>query len=284
MTDRPHPTTVPYAPQLAFLTTPLARSLALSLGFHLLLFLSWPKPAPPPSEPAPMVVSLAPPADDRQERPTPLPKEALARTETARAAPAKIAKQDAPPTLSKHEPVREAAPRKDKLPETVRKDEPPPIPAPPTPSRPNAREEIPEKTVIAERELPTVNQLLPPLYSSDGGGNRARVPLETKEPQYVSYFNSIKRSIDANWKYPELALRYGLQGRLIVEFEISENGQLDGLRVIRSSGSSLLDEEAVRAIRSAAPFAPIPRWIEQKPLAITARMEYHDGRLTRPAR
>lgn len=282
MTDRPHPTTVRYAPSLAFLTTPLARALALSLGFHLLLFLSWPNPAAPPSEPAPMVVSLAPPASSRQQ--SPLPKGALAPTETPRAAPARIAKRDAPPTLNKHEPLHEAAPKKDPLPETAKKDEALPIPAPRAQPRPNAREELPEKTVIAERDLPTVKQLLPPLYSSDGGASRARVPLETKEPQYVSYFSSIKRSIDANWKYPELALRYGLQGRLIVEFEISETGQLEGLRVIRSSGSSLLDEEAVRAIRSAAPFAPIPRWIEQKPLPITARMEYHDGRLSRPAR
>jgi len=128
--------------------------------------------------------------------------------------------------------------------------------------------------------------LLPPLSraSDVDGGGAGRVPLETKDPQYISYFTSIKRSIDANWKYPELALRYGLQGRLIVEFEILENGQLVGLRLLRSSGSALLDDEALRAIRSAAPFAPIPRWIEQRPLPITARMEYHDGRLTRPVR
>lgn len=282
MIDGPHLRTILYAPPLAFLTTPLARSLALSLGFHLLLFLSWPNPAAPPSESAPMVVSLAPPANSRQQSPP--PKGTLGPTETPRAAPARIAKRDAPPTFRKREPVRDEASKKGPPPETAKKDEALSIPASPTQPRPSAREELPEKTVITERELPTVKQLLPPLYSSDGGGSRARVSLESKEPQYVSYFTSIKRSIDANWKYPELALRYGLQGRLIVEFEISETGQLDGLRVIRSSGSSLLDEEAVRAIRSAAPFAPIPRWIEQKPLPITARMEYYDGRLSRPSR
>jgi protein TonB len=156
-------------------------------------------------------------------------------------------------------------------------------PAPPPAARPITREEFPERAVIAERELPTLKQLLPPLsQAGDLSSGRDRVPLETKDPQYIGYFTSIKRSIDANWKYPELALRYGLQGRLIIEFEISESGQIDGLRLVRSSGSALLDDEAMRAIRSAAPFAPIPRWITQRPLPITARMEYHDGRVSRP--
>jgi TonB family protein len=49
--------------------------------------------------------------------------------------------------------------------------------------------------------------------------------------------------------------------------------------VVRSSGSELLDQEAVRAIRAAAPFPPIPTWIKPIPLSISAAMEYHDNRL-----
>ncbi|MBM4262502.1 MAG: energy transducer TonB [Deltaproteobacteria bacterium] len=290
MTERP--TTVRYAPPLPFLASRAARAFVLSCGFHLLmlLLLGLPSPKAPPSEPAPIVVSLAPSPNNERGRPAPPPRSApaSARADKAPLTPAKIAKADGPPTLNRHEPVREAAARKEPAaPVATKKDDPVPLAIPTAPAttpRPSPREQTAEKTVIAERELPTVKQLLPPLYSSDGGGGRRSIPLETKEPQYVSYFTSIKRSIDANWKYPELALQYGLQGRLIVEFDILENGHLESLRVIRSSGSALLDDEAVRAIRSAAPFAPIPRWIEQKPLPITARMEYHDGRLTRPTR
>lgn len=288
MIDRLRPATVKYAPRVAFLAAPVARCCAISLTLHLLVLLlvsSW-RSVPAPSEPAPIVVSFAPPANRTAERSAPVPKGAIAPMDKARPAPAQIAKNAAPPTLSQHEPAREVTKKKEPPPaaQTPKKEDDvvamtAPAPAP----RPAAREEFSDKAILAERELPTVKQLLPPLYSSDGGTGRSRVPLESKEPQYVSYFSSIKRSIDAHWKYPELALRYGLQGRLIVEFEIMENGHLEGLRVIRSSGSALLDDEAVRAIRSAAPFAPIPRWIQQKPLPITARMEYHDGRLTRPA-
>lgn len=279
--------TVKYEPRLAILATPGARFGALSLTLHLLVFLLlWlGRSTPLSSEPAPIRVSFIPPANRATERSAATPKGTLAPLDKVRAAPAKSAKNDATPTLSRHEPVREvAAKNAPAQPETAKKEEATQVTAPAPAPRPNTREEYPEKAVIAERELPTVKQLLPPLYSSDSGSGRNRVPLETKEPQYISYFSSIKRSIDAHWKYPELALRYGLQGNLLVEFEILENGHLEGLRVIRSSGSALLDDEAVRAIRSAAPFAPIPRWIEQKPLPISARMEYHDGRLTRPGR
>jgi outer membrane biosynthesis protein TonB len=41
----------------------------------------------------------------------------------------------------------------------------------------------------------------------------------------------------------------------------------------------LLDNEALRAIKAAAPFPPIPTWIKSNPLRISATMEYRDSRL-----
>ena len=95
----------------------------------------------------------------------------------------------------------------------------------------------------------------------------------------MTYFNKVKQLIESQWEYPELALRYGLQGTLALEFMIGSSGQLERLRLIRSSGSQVLDEEALRAIKAAAPFPPIPPWIKPNPLLISASMEYHDNRL-----
>ncbi|MGH7886702.1 MAG: energy transducer TonB, partial [Candidatus Binatia bacterium] len=88
-----------------------------------------------------------------------------------------------------------------------------------------------------------------------------------------------KQNIEQQWEYPDVALRYGLQGRLSLEFTIGGSGQLEQLRMIRSSGSQVLDEEALRAIKAAAPFPPIPSWIKPIPLSISASMEYHDNRV-----
>lgn len=137
-----------------------------------------------------------------------------------------------------------------------------------------------EKGVASERRLPTVKELLPPItYSGSGGRGNAPVSLNTKDPAYVSYFNRIKQAIEVNWEYPELAKRYGLQGKLAVEFTVGSDGQLEQLRIVRSSGSQLLDDEAIRAIRAAAPFPRIPSWIKGSPLPISASMEYSDSRV-----
>ena len=103
--------------------------------------------------------------------------------------------------------------------------------------------------------------------------------LDTRDPQYVTYFNSIKRAIEVVWQYPELALRYGLQGRLLLEFSILGNGDIESAKIVRSSGSNLLDEEALRAVKAAAPFGPIPPWIGKNRIDIVASFEYLDNRL-----
>lgn len=145
---------------------------------------------------------------------------------------------------------------------------------------PIAREATQEETVVAERQLPSVKDLLPPpSWSSSNSRAAAPVSLNTRDPIYVTYFNKIKQSIESQWEYPEIALRYGLQGKLSLEFTIAGNGRLEQLRLIHTSGSQLLDEEAIRAIKAAAPFPPIPPWIKPNPLSISASMEYHDNRL-----
>jgi len=141
---------------------------------------------------------------------------------------------------------------------------------------------MPEQAIVTERPLPTLKELLPPVGWSADSRSRATdgpVRLDTTDPQYLTYFSSIKRAIEIVWQYPELALRYGLQGRLLLEFSILGNGDLESARIVRSSGSNLLDEEALRAVKAAAPFGPIPPWIGRNRIDIVASFEYLDNRL-----
>lgn len=136
---------------------------------------------------------------------------------------------------------------------------------------------------IVQRPLPTLKELLPPAIWSPSieqpNNKEGPIRLDTREPKYVSYFTSIKRAIEHVWEYPESALRLGLQGKLVMEFTISGDGHLEGTRLIRSSGFSVLDQEAVRAVQTAAPFHAIPPWIGKSRLEVVASFEYHDNRL-----
>lgn len=250
---------------MALLHTTLPRFFALSLAIHILALLSL--RALPPMDRAtdpPIPVSLAPQIERETAPATGAPKSAPA-TRTAKI-PAHTAKKDSAAVGNE----RLSAPREKPAPVEPIREEPPPV----------VREPIAENTVVAERTLPSVKDLLPSAnYSTSSARANAPISLNTKDPTYVNYFTKIKQSIEVQWEYPEMALRYGLQGRLALEFTIRANGHLEYLRVVRSSGSELLDQEAVRAVRAAAPFPPIPNWIKPVPLPIAAAMEYHDNRL-----
>jgi TonB family protein len=253
---------------VALLNTSLIRFFFVSVAVHTLLlcFIYLGRHVKiAPQDPIAVSLLLAPEKD--QAAPTRIP-----RTPTRPSkAPTTVAKKDSPVTKERSVPAQEKTVKN----EIGRKDSIPAAPSQAPPSEP-----IREKTVVVERELPTVKDLLPPLtWSSSNSRASAPVSLNTKDPIFVSYFNKIKQSIESEWEYPELALRYGLQGRLSLEFTIATDGQLTQLRLIRSSGSQLLDEEAIRAIKAAAPFPPIPSWIKPNPLPISASMEYHDNRL-----
>lgn len=147
----------------------------------------------------------------------------------------------------------------------------------------SSNEQAREKNTIVQRPLPALKDLLPPVTWSASGerstNKEGAIALNTREPKYISYFTAIKRAIELVWEYPEPALRYGLQGKLVLEFTIQGNGQLEGTRLIRSSGFSVLDQEAIRAVQAAAPFHPIPPWIGKSRLDIVASFEYLDNRL-----
>jgi protein TonB len=110
-------------------------------------------------------------------------------------------------------------------------------------------------------------------------GNHRAIPLNTSDARYAPYTQTVKQWIEARWEYPDLAKHYGLQGRVVVEFTILQNGHVEFLSLVRSSGSKLLDEEAVRAIKAAVPFKPFPRSIQETSLRIIAGFIYSDQRV-----
>lgn len=100
------------------------------------------------------------------------------------------------------------------------------------------------------------------------------INLDTTELKYISYMTKIKRQIELVWTYPTLAIERGEQGTLILQFTIVSTGQLKGVKIIRSSGSKILDNSAVEAITTAAPYPVFPKEWKEEEITIAARMEY----------
>ena len=106
------------------------------------------------------------------------------------------------------------------------------------------------------------------------------VDLSTTEFKYLSYFIKMKRQIESVWQYPKESQIRGEYGTLFLVFTIKSDGYLEGVQLINSSGYARLDNEAVRAINAAAPFAPFPKsWGGLERLNIRATFEYTGRRI-----
>lgn len=71
-------------------------------------------------------------------------------------------------------------------------------------------------------------------------------------------YEYIKRRVRQYLVYSPQAKRMGIQGMVTVSFTIQQDGRVRDVAVSKSSGYSLLDESALEAVRSAAPFAAPP--------------------------
>ena len=68
------------------------------------------------------------------------------------------------------------------------------------------------------------------------------------------YFSEIQRRVRRNWN-PKFTME---EYTTVLNFSIKRNGQITGLKVVRTSGSEDVDREALEAIQDSAPFDPLP--------------------------
>lgn len=92
------------------------------------------------------------------------------------------------------------------------------------------------------------------------------VSARTREHKYAAYMDAWRIKVEAigNLNYPEEARRQGLTGELVLDVALKQDGSVKYMTVLRSSGSSILDEAALRIVRLAAPFAPFPEAIRSE--------------------
>ncbi len=101
-----------------------------------------------------------------------------------------------------------------------------------------------------------------------------RVDINTSDYRFIGYFTLMRKAIEAVWFYPSDAARRGLQGEVALEFTIFKDGTVKGVRILQSSGYEILDRAIVEAIKTAAPFSPLPNDMRKNKLVITGSFRY----------
>gem|GEM_PF-445178 len=99
--------------------------------------------------------------------------------------------------------------------------------------------------------------------------------LDSRDPVYLPYLARLKRRIQNEWVYPEEAWSRGVSGELLLVFTLNRNGSLTNVRLVHSSGFPILDQEALRAVKQAAPYDPFPPQMGEEPWNISASFHYY---------
>ncbi len=75
-----------------------------------------------------------------------------------------------------------------------------------------------------------------------------------KEPDFGPYMMELQRRIKRRWNPP----RGNESKRVVLLFKVSKDGRLISLKMHRTSGVPEADQAAIRAVKEAAPFRPLP--------------------------
>jgi len=103
----------------------------------------------------------------------------------------------------------------------------------------------------------------------------------TQEYKYAAYMDAWRNKVEyvGNLNYPEEAKRRSVRGNVMLDVAIKEDGSVEGVSILRSSGHKLIDDAAVRIVHLAAPFAAFPSDIraEHDVLHITRTWKFNDS-------
>ncbi|MEX0843686.1 MAG: energy transducer TonB [Balneolaceae bacterium] len=125
----------------------------------------------------------------------------------------------------------------------------------PPPPRPVVPVEVPNDEIIedelidldSELDMDAPMDLPPPPPPSDDNEQEEEIFVVVEQmPELKGGLASIQKRI----KYPEMALKAGIEGRVVVQFVIDEEGNVTNPIIVRGIGGGC-DEEALKAVKEA---------------------------------
>jgi protein TonB len=131
------------------------------------------------------------------------------------------------------------------------------------------KEEVPDQEELKDKTVATVtvkgNTDAPDLSELSGTGDK--VVEEVVEQKVYTYVEQMPQlpsgggnpaivgAIQKAVKYPALALRNQVEGRIFISFTVNPQGEVSDVKVVKGLGSGL-DEETIRAVKTLPKFIP----------------------------
>ncbi len=130
--------------------------------------------------------------------------------------------------------------------EEVEKPKPQPKEQPKPQAKPKPRKPAPQTAAAPRSDAPRSNTTAAPSPGASASNSREQASWASRVSAHLNRFK----------RYPSGA--QNVTGRPVVRFSLNSSGQVTSASLVRSSGSSILDQEAVATVRRASPFPPPP--------------------------
>ena len=131
-----------------------------------------------------------------------------------------------------------------------------PEPEKPAVVKPKPKEKAPEKKTEPEKATEPEEK---PMDLSVGkeAEDGTSIAVEGQRFPFSYYLAAVERKVSQNWFS---GVSSGAEGfSCLVYFRLRRDGRVDDVRVEQGSGNAYFDRSAMRAVRTAAPFPPLPR-------------------------
>ena len=238
--------------------------LGLSVLLHGALFVALPRPslAPPVMPPLVASIRLTMPELSAPAQPAPAPAAQLAPVEALQAPaamprPPKPQRAEARPVLATPQPARQAL-RQALAASPATPTEPAAVPvAPPA---------MPTEVAAAPRAADVAS--VPPATTP-----RPTAPRASAEA-LDSYRRQLTDLFAREHEYPRVAAMRGWEGEVRLRLRVARRGQLLGVRVDRSSGFEVLDQDALALLEGHGKLPPLPEALEVAEIEVVVPITY----------
>jgi protein TonB len=95
---------------------------------------------------------------------------------------------------------------------------------------------------------------------------REFISANTREYEFAAYMQAWVGKVErvGNLNYPNELRQRGLSGDLLMTVGINQDGSVESINLLRGSGNNDLDQAAMRIVRLAAPYSPLPADIAER--------------------
>lgn len=102
--------------------------------------------------------------------------------------------------------------------------------------------------------------------------------MDTDDIRFGSFLRHLETAVYGTWNYPLEARQRGISGVTPVKITFNKSGEIVQVKLLDSSGSSILDDEVLRTLKQLGAIGSFPKGYTKETFSLIAFFQYGMGR------